>query len=311
MPNRILRDWTDSLAIDALSAEAERFFVRLIQKADDFGRYHADTRLLASTLFPLKTDLCPSTVSQWLAECQASGILTSYPCPKGRKYLQINNFNQRTRLKQSKFPAPASAPPASDSQTPDKRPLEAETETLFGDGGGERGEAREPAAPQTPPPSPSSPSSSSSSSIPTAASQAHVEAIPKPLDHHAFCQAWADWLNAIGQRHRAYPDALSRRVHLATLGALPLPHAIATVQLSAANAWKNFFPDKISQAQINAIATTLKAGATQTPATLPEPPGWQEIWSHHYDLPEPAAWADLPPYVQENLTQALRETVST
>jgi len=39
MPNRILRDWTDSDRVNSLSAEAERLFIRLIMKADDYGRY--------------------------------------------------------------------------------------------------------------------------------------------------------------------------------------------------------------------------------------------------------------------------------
>ena len=57
MPSRILRDWTDSLRFDGLSAEAERLFTRLIMKADDYGRFHADPRLLRAGCFPLSENL--------------------------------------------------------------------------------------------------------------------------------------------------------------------------------------------------------------------------------------------------------------
>ena len=53
MPTRMLRDWTDSLKFDGLSAEAERLFARLLMKADDYGRYHADPRLVRAGCFPL------------------------------------------------------------------------------------------------------------------------------------------------------------------------------------------------------------------------------------------------------------------
>lgn len=307
MPNRILRDWTDSLAIDALSAEAERFFVRLIQKADDFGRYHADTRLLASTLFPLKTDLRPSTVSQWLDECQATGILTAYTCPKGRKYLQINNFNQRTRLKQSKFPAPDSQPPTNDRQTTDKRPLEAEAEaeTLFGDGGGERDDAPPPAAPNPPPPPPPF-SDQETNAI------GYPRIFPAILRAPHFRDAWHLWQDALKQAKIPPIQSIQAAAHLAMLAKLGPVHAALTVQLSAANAWKNFFPDKISEHQIRRAAAELNGHpSTQTPAPLPEPPGWQDIWSHHYDLPRPDTWATLPPYVQENLSAKLKEPAHT
>ena len=39
MPNRILRDYTDSLCFDGIGAEVERLFIRLLTKADDYGRF--------------------------------------------------------------------------------------------------------------------------------------------------------------------------------------------------------------------------------------------------------------------------------
>lgn len=114
MPSRILRDWTDSLALAELSPEAERFFVRLIMKADDYGRFHGDERLLKSALFPLLADVRLSAVRSWRDECAAARLLAPYQDERGRVFLEIVNFGQQRRAK-SKFPEPASDAPASAS----------------------------------------------------------------------------------------------------------------------------------------------------------------------------------------------------
>lgn len=105
MPNRILRDWTDSFTMDELDAHAERFFVRLIMKVDDFGCFHADSRLLKANLFPLKADVRDTDISRWIAACEKAGLITIYNVAM-KEYLQIVNFNQRLRQKQNKFPLP-------------------------------------------------------------------------------------------------------------------------------------------------------------------------------------------------------------
>lgn len=107
MPNRILRDWTDSYAVNELDAFAERFFVRLIMKVDDFGRFHADPRLLKANLFPLLPEIRDTDISRWLAACEKAGMVRCYVDAKGRRFLEIQNFQQRMRQKTaSKFPAP-------------------------------------------------------------------------------------------------------------------------------------------------------------------------------------------------------------
>lgn len=106
MPNRILRDWTDSLAFVDLSPKAERFFVRLIMKADDFGRFHGDERLLKAALFPLLSDVRTAEVRQWRDECNTAELTALYQDERGRQFIQINNFGQRTRSRESKFPSP-------------------------------------------------------------------------------------------------------------------------------------------------------------------------------------------------------------
>lgn len=105
MPNRILRDWTDSETIDNLSVCAERFFARLIMKVDDYGRYSANNKILKSTLFPLKTDVRETDISLWLSECEQCGLIALYNVAL-KEYVQIWNFKQTLRQKNEKYPPP-------------------------------------------------------------------------------------------------------------------------------------------------------------------------------------------------------------
>jgi hypothetical protein len=115
MPNRILREGLlESSAIDLLDAEAERFFVRLMLRADDFGRYHANPAMLANMLFPLRRDIEPKQVADWLKQCQRAKLLRVYQVD-GRPCLEIPKFGQRSRAQQSKFPDP----PTDDGQMTD------------------------------------------------------------------------------------------------------------------------------------------------------------------------------------------------
>lgn len=105
MPNRILRDWTDSETIDKFSIYAERFFTRLIMKVDDYGRYSANVKILKSTLFPLKTDIRETDITLWLTECEQCGVIALYNVAS-KEYLQIENFKQVLRQKKEKYPPP-------------------------------------------------------------------------------------------------------------------------------------------------------------------------------------------------------------
>lgn len=108
MPNRILRDWTDSDRVNSLSAEAERLFIRLIMKADDYGRYFADTKRIKSFLFPLKEGLRETDISRWLAECESAGLLRFYQAT-GKRFLELFNFDQRLRNMRKIHPPPLDA----------------------------------------------------------------------------------------------------------------------------------------------------------------------------------------------------------
>lgn len=118
MAQRMIRDgWLESDRIDALDVHAERFFIRLCLKADDFGRFHASPQLLKSMLFPLKEDIRSTDMTRCLAECEKAGLVRCYEVA-GKRYLEINNFGQRLRTMSSKFPQPADNPPQSADNCP-------------------------------------------------------------------------------------------------------------------------------------------------------------------------------------------------
>lgn len=106
MPNRMLRDWTESEKMKTVSVHAERFFIRLIMKVDDYGCFKADTSLLKANLFPLLLDVIrEADISRWMTECHKAGLIVLYEA-QGKKYLQIIDFKQRLDRAKNKYPLP-------------------------------------------------------------------------------------------------------------------------------------------------------------------------------------------------------------
>jgi hypothetical protein len=109
MPDRVIRDeWLESEAMNSLSWPAESFFLRLCLKADDYGRFHGDLRLLEAQLFPVKAAALTRDIESWLHECEQAGLVHHYSV-NGQPCLYIPKFRQRRRQKTpSKFPDPPS-----------------------------------------------------------------------------------------------------------------------------------------------------------------------------------------------------------
>ncbi len=106
MPSRILREGIlSSESVTSTSKLAELFYRCLMSVVDDYGRYYGHPSILRTNCFPMRLDdVKDGEISGWLDECVKAELLTTYTV-KGCKYLEINNFNQRTRS-DSKFPAP-------------------------------------------------------------------------------------------------------------------------------------------------------------------------------------------------------------
>lgn len=104
MANRVIRDWTDSERVNDLSFEAEVLFLRICMKADDYGSYHGNVRLIKSLLFPLKADQVTETdVARWLGEIRMAGLISFYDA-EGKQFIRIWKFNQRMRTMKKRFP---------------------------------------------------------------------------------------------------------------------------------------------------------------------------------------------------------------
>ena len=112
MPNRIVRPGIlTSDRVDALSPEAEVFYRRLMSKADDYGRFDGDWRVLRAELYPLRSEsTTQEQIEGRLAECtqllagEEEPLISQYFIGR-KRYLCINNFGQPIRS-QSKFPEP-------------------------------------------------------------------------------------------------------------------------------------------------------------------------------------------------------------
>jgi len=109
MPTRMIRDWTDSSRFDGISAEAERLFCRLLLKADDYGRFHADPRLVCSLCFPFGGET-PQAITRNLDELERRGLVVRYQAESGRPVLAIPRYGQRLKQSRAKFPPPAGKP---------------------------------------------------------------------------------------------------------------------------------------------------------------------------------------------------------
>ena len=106
MPNRYVRaSAIESEAVNALSPSAEVFYRRLINRADDFGRYTANPAILRASLFPLQLDrISEKAIASMLGDCINTGLVFVYEAG-GKKLLVMNKWEQG-RAKQSEYAEP-------------------------------------------------------------------------------------------------------------------------------------------------------------------------------------------------------------
>lgn len=106
MPNRILREGIlTSERVATLNWQEEVFYRRLMSVVDDFGRYHANPKLLRAACYPLLIDkVSDADIGKWLTSCVTAALVSVYPAPDGKRYLQLLDFRQQARADKSKFP---------------------------------------------------------------------------------------------------------------------------------------------------------------------------------------------------------------
>jgi hypothetical protein len=283
MPNRVIREgWLESEPINSLDAAAERFFLRLCLRADDFGRFHASPSLLRSLLFPLKDDIRSTDIPRQLAACETAGLLRCYVVD-GKPYLEIRKFDQRMRAANSKFP-----PPDDDGhmtvicQTHVSHPrTEAETKS----------EAEDKGAPR--------------------ASASPVSSFSPGLDTPEFAQAWADWLKHRSEmRHPVKPGSQTEIATLRALSLMGVGRAVTAIRHTIFKGWRGIRePDAIEARQY-------QGGAGATPLQpIREPDGWKSYLNHTYpdsrfaagQQDEVSDWSKLPRDVQTKLAGEIRQ----
>jgi hypothetical protein len=145
MPIRMIRDWTSSSKVNKLSSQSERFLIRLMMKADDFGNYPAGVKFINGTLFPEKEDIRDIDVAKWMDECSEVGLIKRYTVDE-KRYLHIIDFGQRLDKARPKYPQPHEDPdfvanppenadhadtPEYSRNIPGTIPAELETETEY------------------------------------------------------------------------------------------------------------------------------------------------------------------------------------
>lgn len=107
MPSRILREGIlTSERVNSLSPHAELFYRRLMSVVDDFGRFSAHPALLRAACYPLRVDeVREADISRWLSSVESAGLILLYAV-NSKRFLEMIDFRQQVRAKESKFPAP-------------------------------------------------------------------------------------------------------------------------------------------------------------------------------------------------------------
>lgn len=108
MSNRLLREGIcTSDPINALTAEEEVLFYRLLVVSDDFGHMDGRTAILKAQCFPLKETATVARIETWVDGLVRKTMLARYRI-NGGLYLAVLRWDSRIRTK-AKYPMPTDA----------------------------------------------------------------------------------------------------------------------------------------------------------------------------------------------------------
>ncbi len=117
MPARLIRgEVNESESLSRVSMAADLTFRSLLVAVDDYGRLDARPAKLKAALYPMRDDVPPGKVMEWVEELAAleDSPLRLYQAD-GRPYLCLTNWEHHRgkgrRASKSRYPAP----PCSDS----------------------------------------------------------------------------------------------------------------------------------------------------------------------------------------------------
>lgn len=99
-------EFQNSQSMGRVSRDARLTFVELWPQCDDAGRIRANSRMLASVLFPYDED-APKLIDGWLSELEKEGCLVRYSVGSD-DYIQISHWDHQ----KIDHPQPSKLPPA-------------------------------------------------------------------------------------------------------------------------------------------------------------------------------------------------------
>lgn len=108
MPNRMIQDSIRTNGIISGLSDGElRIWLGLIVAVDDFGRFHADPKIIKGHCFALVDSVTPAKIRCTLEKLDRIGSIRLYEA-ENRSYFRFTNWRkyQTTRAKTSKYPAP-------------------------------------------------------------------------------------------------------------------------------------------------------------------------------------------------------------
>lgn len=105
MPSRYVREGINSSRkVAGLAGDGERFYRRMLNVVDDFGRFELDAKLIRSAAFPVHDSIREADILQWLAACQKLELILVYK--SGEKSYLVTPKVEKARAIFSKYPNP-------------------------------------------------------------------------------------------------------------------------------------------------------------------------------------------------------------
>lgn len=279
MPNRYVRESAiESESVNSLSWQAEVFWRRLLNRADDFGRFTANTALLRASIFPLQLDrVTEADVQRLIDECEAAGLLFVYSS-SGKQFIILNKW-EKGRAKESKYPPPDDdtikrmqtyvcrcshmSPTPTPTPTPitdsDKRQAPPAGDAGLPLAGFDRNLATSEVRHDT---SPSQATENPAAAKETVKDAKPAEAqgvtLPAELETETFRAAWADWL-AYRRECKVSPyKPRSLAAQLAMLAEWGHDVAIESIRQSIRQQWRGLFEPKASFGSAQGVSAESK-----------------------------------------------------
>mgnify|MGYP001244644173 CR=1 FL=1 len=279
MPNRYIRESAiESEAVNSLSWQAEVFWRRLLNRADDFGRFTANPALLRASIFPLQLDcVSEADVQRLLAECEAAGLLFVYSS-SCKRFIILNKW-EKGRAKESKYPPPDDdtikrmqtyvyrcshmSPTPTPIPTPitdsDKRQAPPAGDAGLPLPGLNQNLATSDGQHDTfPVPGPENPAAAKETAKDAKPAEVQGVTLPAELETEAFRAAWADWLAYRRECKVSKYKPRAMAAQLATLAEWGHDVAVESIRQSIRQQWRGLFEPKASFGSAQGVSAESK-----------------------------------------------------